>query len=243
MKEKKSGTSCYQVAAPSESLELGLGQGLRTAIGADAVATSAYLDVELKGSARVLATALLGGVVVGTYEVQSGSSIGKPTVADHTPFACTSSSDSGPDSGVNDNCRWPVSAPSWTGADDGVFFDTLTLKALVGSFSLEGGADGAVLPAAPRTHPERLDPRDRGRHPRLWRDQQGGRRERRRPAGHRLPPAQRQQWGAVPAGAVRHRQRPPARAVRQATRQPDERAVHLGRQGTGREGADRPAQH
>ncbi len=61
VKEKKSGTSCYQVGAPSESLELGLGQGLRTALGPDAVATSAYLDVELKGSARILATARLGG--------------------------------------------------------------------------------------------------------------------------------------------------------------------------------------
>jgi hypothetical protein len=149
VKEKKSGTSCYQVGATSESLELGLGQGLSTTLGADAVATSAYLDLELKGSARILATARLGGSVVGTYELQSGSSIGTPPVADHPPFECNSPSDSGPDSGVNDNCRWPVSAPSWTGADDGVFFDTLTLKALVGSFSLEGGADGAVQPAAP----------------------------------------------------------------------------------------------
>jgi len=149
VKEKKSGVSCYQVGAPSESLELGLGQGLVNALGPHAVATSAYLDVELKGSARILATARLGATVVGTYELQSGSSIGKPPVADHAPFTCNSSSDSGPDSGVNDNCRWPVSAPSWLGADDGVFFDTLTLTALVGSFSLEGGADGAVLPAAP----------------------------------------------------------------------------------------------
>jgi hypothetical protein len=149
VKEKKTGVSCYQVNAPSESLELGLGQGLRTALGADAVATAAYLDVELKGSARVLATASRNGTVVGTYEVQSGSSIGKPPVADHAPFVCTSSSDSGPDSGVNDNCRWPISAPSWLGADDGVYFDTLTLKALIGSFSVEGGADGAVAPPAP----------------------------------------------------------------------------------------------
>ncbi len=115
MKEKKSGTSCYQVSATSESLELGLGQGLRSALGPAALASSAYLDVELKGSARILATARLGGAVVGTFELQSGSSIGQPSVADHTPFACNSSSDSGPDSGVRDNCRWPVSAPSWTG--------------------------------------------------------------------------------------------------------------------------------
>ena len=84
VKEKKSGTSCYQVNAPSESLELGLGPGRCAPPSApDAVATAAYLDVELKGSARILATARLGSTVVGTFELQSGSSIGKPPVADH----------------------------------------------------------------------------------------------------------------------------------------------------------------
>ena len=53
------------------------------------VATSAYLDVELKGSARILATARQGTTVVGTFELQSGYSVGLPPVATTTPFVCT----------------------------------------------------------------------------------------------------------------------------------------------------------
>ena len=153
VKEKKSGTSCYQVGAPSESLELGVGSGLRTALGADALASSAYLDVELKGSARILATARQGTTVVGTFELQSGTSVGLSPLSTTTPFVCTGRADSGPDSGASDNCRWPISAPSWLGADDGIYFDTLTLKAVVGSFSVEGGADGSIQPAAPLSTP------------------------------------------------------------------------------------------
>ncbi len=154
VKEKKTGTSCYQVGAPSESLELGLGQGLRTALGPGTVATSAYLDVELKGNARILATARLAGVVVGTFELQGGNSVGLPPVATTAPFVCSGRADSGPDDHENDNCRWPISVPSWTGADDGIYFDTLTLSALKGSFSVEGGADGSVLPPAPLSTPK-----------------------------------------------------------------------------------------
>jgi len=153
VKEKKTGTSCFQVGAPSESLELGLGQGLHTALGPGAVATSAYLDVEVKGSARILATARLGSAVVGTFELQSGYSVGLPPLTSTAPFVCTKGADSGPDDHERDNCRWPISAPSWLGPDDGIYFDTLTLAALKGSFSVEGGADGSVLPAAPLSTP------------------------------------------------------------------------------------------
>jgi hypothetical protein len=153
VKEKKTGTSCYQVSAPNESLELGLGAGLRTALGADVLASSAYLDVELKGSARILATARQGTTVVASFELQSGASVGLQQVASTTPFVCTGRADSGPDSGASDNCRWPISTPSWLGADDGVYFETLTLTALVGSFSVEGGADGSIQPAAPLSTP------------------------------------------------------------------------------------------
>lgn len=153
VKEKKSGTSCYQVGAPSEALELGVGAGLRGALGQDVLISSAYLDVELKGSARILATARQGTTVVGTFELQSGVSVGLPQLASTTPFVCTGRADSGPDSGPSDNCRWPISTPSWLGADDGVYFDTLTLKAVVGSFSVEGGADGSIQPPAPLTTP------------------------------------------------------------------------------------------
>ena len=67
---------------------------------------------------------------------------------------CNMPADSGPDSGVNDNCRWPISMPSWSGTDDGIMFTSLTMRAVNGSFSLEGGADGSVLPPAPLSTPD-----------------------------------------------------------------------------------------
>ena len=148
VKEKKSGTSCYQVnAVTDESLRIGLGADIASILGDDAIATSAYLDVELKGAVRILATATLDGVTTGLYELQSGSLTNATPQAGAVAFDCNSSSDSGPDSGVSDNCRWPISSPSWLG-DDGIAFDALTFDVLAGSFSLEGGSDGAVLPPA-----------------------------------------------------------------------------------------------
>ena len=156
VKEKKSGVSCYQVnAVTTESLQIGLGTGITgaTALGADAVATSAYLDVELKGGVRILATTSLKGITTGTFELQSGPERFTPVTAGAVESECNPSADSGADSNVSDNCRWAISAPSWLAGDDGVVFDKLTLKALAGSFSLEGGADGSVLPAAPYATP------------------------------------------------------------------------------------------
>jgi hypothetical protein len=69
-------------------------------------------------------------------------------------FACTNAADSGPDSGVNDDCRWPISSPSWLG-DDGVYFDTLSFQAVNGAFSIEGGGDGDVPKAPPAGFPRR----------------------------------------------------------------------------------------
>ena len=154
VKEKKSGTSCYQVnAATTEQLRLRLGPQVAGLVGSTAVASSAYLDLELKQSARIVATLSLAGVAQASYELQSGATIGLPPLTNTTPFTCNNPADSGPDSGVNDNCRWPVSTPSWTGGDDGIFFDTITLKAVNGAFSLEGGGDGAVLPQSPTSTP------------------------------------------------------------------------------------------
>lgn len=148
VKEKKSGTSCYQVnAVTTESLTIALGTGVASALGADAVATSAYLDVELKGGVRILATATLKGQPAGKWELQSGSERSAPVTSGAVEFECNPSADSGADSNISDNCRWPIGGPSWLG-DDGKVFDTLTLEAKAGSFSIEGGADGAVLPAA-----------------------------------------------------------------------------------------------
>ncbi|HEX6887571.1 MAG TPA: hypothetical protein VF143_05635, partial [Candidatus Nanopelagicales bacterium] len=151
--EKKSGTSCYQVNSPGETLRLSLGTATRPA-GSTATAyavRSAYLDVELKQDARILATALLGGNPVGYFELQSGSTIGQPklTSADiiaslpYSVQSCNNPSDSGPDSGVNDNCRWATGELSPDPLDD-VLYDTLALRAVNGSFSLEYGRDGRV---------------------------------------------------------------------------------------------------
>jgi hypothetical protein len=148
VKEKKSGTSCYRVdSATTESLDLQLGAALTGSSGGKAIASSAFLDLEMKQSARILATAKLGGKTKATFEVQSGATVGLPGIASTPPSKCTGSADSGPDSGTGDNCRWAISMPSWLGADDGIFFDELVLKAVSGSFSLEGGADGSYSPA------------------------------------------------------------------------------------------------
>ncbi|MDF3043922.1 MAG: hypothetical protein K0R30_150 [Ornithinibacter sp.] len=159
-KTTSSGTSCAAVdAAKAESLTLTLGNGVGSL-----VAMSASLDIDLKQSARILASASLSTDPAGTppalFELQSGVNIGATPTAGATVFTCNNPADSGPDSGANNNCRWEISAPTWTRvsadplqpglSEDGVQFDTLTLTALAGSFSLMGGADGPVAdPAFP----------------------------------------------------------------------------------------------
>lgn len=157
--EKTSGTSCGRVSAPGEKLYLALNPAKVKGSVSSLLASSANLDVELKSSARILATAFRDGVAVGYYELQSGNSVGttSPLPGGVTPnqvFRCTGSTDSGPDAGLADDCRWPISTPSWTGADDGIYFDALTLQPVSGEFSLEGGADGVVLPAPPAGFPQ-----------------------------------------------------------------------------------------
>jgi hypothetical protein len=145
--EKKTGTSCYQSNAPVERMVLSLNKtNVRSSLG-PLVASSAYLDVELKQSARILATATLNNTEVARFELQSGSTIGLAPLPDVTAarvFTCNNPADSGPDAGALDNCRWPISAPSWLSADDGVYFDAIALEAKNGSFSVEGGADGDI---------------------------------------------------------------------------------------------------
>jgi hypothetical protein len=161
--DKTNGQSCIQVGAPSEKIVLTLNAtNVKDDLG-PLVASSAYLDLELKQSARILATATVTGDPTSTryFELQSGSTVGTSAplpggVTPSTPPAtCNNSADSGPDSGVGDNCRWAISVPSWLGADDLVYFDTLTLQAVNGSFSLEGGGDGLVPGAPPADFPQR----------------------------------------------------------------------------------------
>lgn len=146
-KKNAAGTSCSAVdASAGESLTL----SLRSGVGG-LLAASASLDIDLKQNAQIVATARRGSTTVGRFELRSGSTITTPASLPGGPvpaanvWTCNNPSDSGPDSGTNNNCRWEISAPSWTGlTEDGVVFDSLTLTAVLGSFSLMGGADGAV---------------------------------------------------------------------------------------------------
>jgi hypothetical protein len=156
-KRNASGTSCAAVdAASDETLVVALGGGV---VAGDLVAAAASLDIDLKQSAQILAVAYQDGTETGRFELRSGASIDAPLptpggpVPDDNVFVCNNPADSGPDSGINNNCRWEISAPSWTRtkadetpglSEDGVVFDTLTLKPVTGSFSLMGGADGPV---------------------------------------------------------------------------------------------------
>jgi hypothetical protein len=151
--DRATGQTCAQVNAPLERLDLQLALG-------KPVASSASLDMELKGSVRVLATATLKGQVVGQYELRSGdqATTKVPLPGGATPttvVVCNVGDSSGEDrarttseTSPRGHCRWPISSPSWLGADDGIFFDTLSLQALKGAFSLDGGGDG-LLPGAP----------------------------------------------------------------------------------------------
>ena len=102
----------------------------------------AELDVEVKSGAKIVATLFDGATAAGRFELRSGSSIvsgqGSTTPGSAT-FNCSARSDSGPDAGASDNCRWVF---------DGLF-DKVTLTAKAGSFSLEGGSDASGL--APST--------------------------------------------------------------------------------------------
>jgi len=125
-----------------------------TIAGASAVPSwvSLRLDLELKGNAWVVLDLYDGDTSAGTFELLTGSSIaaynaangtsetptaGFPYTAESTTAdpvaACANPSDSGPDSGPNDNCLWTI-------APDGGF-DRVVITTEVGSVSLEASAD------------------------------------------------------------------------------------------------------
>jgi VCBS repeat-containing protein len=113
------------------------------------------LDLELKGNAWVVVEMYQGTNLAATHQLATGSSIalsGFPNPSDTDPaggyvvssnsstpnVSCASPSDSGPDSGANDNCQWTI--------DPGVTFNRIVMKTLVGEFSLEGSGDYANNP-------------------------------------------------------------------------------------------------
>ena len=138
------GTPCSRVSTyANESLTFALGADTRGIIGANAF-DRLELDIEVKGNARLELTMYIAGSIGRTYELRTGSSVvsgvGLNPNADGTlPVSdaanrivnCSARSDSGPDSGPSDNCRWIIS-------DLG---QTFTIRPLAGEFSLEGGGD------------------------------------------------------------------------------------------------------
>ncbi len=147
---KYGGIGVIGAGSPSKTCsQVGLGESLDLTLTSSAlggsVASAAFLDLEVKGSSRIVATAKLAGETVGTWELQTGSSIGTSTTA--IPSSCrTSRDDWGDDDHEDGNCRWAISVPTWAGPDDGIYFDTLSLTVLKGAFALEGGSD----PGAPK---------------------------------------------------------------------------------------------
>ena len=119
-----------------------LGAATAAALGVPAVMSAAYLDLELKRSAQILATA------------SRGDDGGRPLRAAGAGRArCPSPRPCRPrPSPVQRTARTPVRTRAWAttaagtvSAGDDVSFDTLTLKAVQGAFSLEGGGDGPVV--------------------------------------------------------------------------------------------------
>ncbi len=132
------GVACYRITASiNETLKFGLGADVSASPSIDANAFyRLVLDIEVKQNAEFLLQILAGGVVTEEFRMRSGGSIvagegsTAPGSADHI-FNCTAQSDSGPDAGARDNCRWTVDA---LGRE-------FRLIPLVGEGSLEGGAD------------------------------------------------------------------------------------------------------
>jgi len=133
------GVACYRVSASEqEALEIGFGPGFEDKTGANAF-DRLEIDVETKNNARLLLQVKISGTVTAVYELRTGSSIvngvgisvPQESDPDHKILNCNSQSDSGPDAGAGDNCRWVIN-------DLGQSFRIIPV---VGEFSLEGGGD------------------------------------------------------------------------------------------------------
>ena len=154
---KTSGTACGQVNTDAtEALSLALNPTNVATVFGPAKADSATLDIEVKSDARIRADLFDGTSLVGTYELQSGSSIDAITSTGPTPiFKCRKQSDSGPDSGSNDNCTWFINnnVPASDGTDRGRLgadFTKIMLTPSSASSPSRVAATGSV-PAANRS--------------------------------------------------------------------------------------------
>ncbi len=132
------GTPCSRISAPlAHALTVDLGPSLAAAI-PDVAFHRLELDIEAKGNLSLELQVLIGGVAVKSYYLRTGSSIvsGEGSNVPGAPiFNCSAASDSGPDSGARDNCRWVIDELG----------EGFRLVPLAGEGSLEGGSDGTGL--------------------------------------------------------------------------------------------------
>jgi hypothetical protein len=149
------GVDCSQVDS-NEWLHLSITEGLLSGL----EVSEAQLDIEAKGDLELVLQTYSGDSLLETIKLRSGGAIvddngdGVPdegydpgTSTPYLTFSssaepianCRDRSDSGPDSTLNDNCRWVI--------QDMVPFDGAVFTTTSGEFSLAGGVDGT--PAAP----------------------------------------------------------------------------------------------
>ena len=132
------GVPCSRISASEgESVTLNLGADLAAS---PLVNANAFwrldLDIEVKQNAEFLLQILSRNAVTAEFRLRTGSSIvaGEGSQSPGSPdgiLNCSARSDSGPDSGALDNCRWVVNALG----------QGFRLIALQGEGSLEGGGD------------------------------------------------------------------------------------------------------
>ncbi|TFG86846.1 MAG: hypothetical protein E4H19_04290 [Chromatiales bacterium] len=132
------GVACYRITATEgESVTFGLGADVSASPLIDANAFYRLeLDVEVKQNAEFLLQILSGTAVTEEFRLRTGGSVvaGEGSADPDSPdriFNCSAASDSGPDSGARDNCRWIVNALG----------QQFRLIALQGEGSWEGGGD------------------------------------------------------------------------------------------------------
>jgi hypothetical protein len=135
------GVSCYRITFTSqtgtrESIDFALGTTVKNTIGADAFSRLEF-DMEVKQDAVFRLEIFRDNEPV-TYWLHSGSNLwtgpgatSGESDSSHPRFNCGARSDSGPDSGPNDNCRWVINEVG----------DSFKLTPTHGEGSLEGGGD------------------------------------------------------------------------------------------------------
>ena len=144
------GTPCSRVSySANEAMRFGLGPDVASkTVQGDRTYANAFdrleLDIEVKADVVLQLVTYIGGVETGRFYLQTGASITSAAVApksdgqpvDSTPavpvVSCRARSDSGPDSGPSDNCRWVIKD---------IIGQSFMIRPLVGEFSLEGGGD------------------------------------------------------------------------------------------------------